>query len=104
MRCADCPDVPNGTRKRPICCRREGAQVTGAAKQWRCINCKRVIKAVHEPERCLCLGREFAEVAQMRIGDTVPHVPPPPDVRPAFTGAGGPSFKPARHGKRAPGR
>lgn len=25
MRCADCPDIDNGTRKRPICCLRAGA-------------------------------------------------------------------------------
>lgn len=25
MTCADCPDVPNGTVKRLICCRRTGA-------------------------------------------------------------------------------
>jgi hypothetical protein len=24
MQCADCPDIPNGTRKRAICCVREG--------------------------------------------------------------------------------
>lgn len=66
MRCADCPEVPNGTRKRPICCQRAG-------------------------------GR-------LKIGDTVPHVPPRLVVKPAFTGAGSPSFKPARHAKRAPGK
>lgn len=24
MRCVDCPDMPNGTNKRPVCCRRAG--------------------------------------------------------------------------------
>lgn len=66
MRCPDCPDMPNGTRKRPICCRREG-------------------------------GR-------LKIGDRVPHVLPKISVRPAFTGPGKSSFKPARHAKRAPGK
>lgn len=66
MRCADCPDVPNGTRKREICCKRAGGQ--------------------------------------LKVGDVVPHVQPPISIRPAFTGAGGPSFKPARHAKRAPGK
>lgn len=27
MRCVDCPDMPNGTRKRPTCCRRTGAEL-----------------------------------------------------------------------------
>lgn len=26
--CIDCPDLPNGVRKRAICCRREGALTT----------------------------------------------------------------------------
>ena len=65
-RCPDCPDLPNGTRKRLICCKRDG-------------------------------GR-------LKIGDKVPHVGPPLDIRPTFTGAGSPSFKPARHAKRGPGR
>lgn len=25
MICHDCPDLPNGTRKRPVCCKRQGA-------------------------------------------------------------------------------
>lgn len=62
--CPDCPEIPNGTRKRAICCRRAG-------------------------------GR-------LKVGDVVPFVPPAPIVKPAFTGAGAPSFKPARHGKRQP--
>jgi hypothetical protein len=66
MTCPDCPDVPNGTRKRAVCCRREGGK--------------------------------------LKVGDVVPHIPPKLDIRPAFTGAGKTSFKPARHAKRAPGK
>lgn len=64
--CPDCPEVPNGTRKRPVCCKREGDR--------------------------------------LKVGDKVPHVVAPPSVRPAFTGAGSPSFKPARHAKRGAGK
>ena len=60
--CPDCPDLPNGTRKRPICCRRAGGK--------------------------------------LKVGDVVPHVPQPLKIRPAFTGPGKPSFKPARKAKR----
>lgn len=61
MRCSDCPDLPNGTRKRPFCCKRAGA---------------------------------------LKVGDVVPLPVPKPDIRPAFTGPGRPSFKAARNGKR----
>ena len=40
----------------------------------------------------------------LKVGDRIPHIPPKIDIRPAFTGAGSPSFKPARHAKRAPGK
>lgn len=61
MRCVDCPDLPNGTRKRQTCCRREASVKVG--------------QVIPMPERKLV-------------------------VRPAFTGAGAPSFKPARKAKR----
>jgi hypothetical protein len=43
---------------------------------WRCVNCKRVIRSVKEPERSLdCKGRTFAHVYPE------PHVRRPEDVK-----------------------
>jgi hypothetical protein len=39
-----------------------------------------------------------------KVGDTVPLEPRKLDIRPAFTGSGKTSFKPARHAKRPPGK
>lgn len=36
----------------------------------------------------------------LKPGDVVPHIPEPLRMRPAFTGAGAPSFKPARKASR----
>lgn len=47
---------------------------------------------------------EAEAIRKARPGDVVPAAPPKRDIRPAFTGAGTPTFKPARHGKRAPGK
>lgn len=35
MRCADCPDLRNGTRKRAVCCQREGELRRRAAAEDR---------------------------------------------------------------------
>jgi hypothetical protein len=40
----------------------------------------------------------------LQIGDRVPLPPRKLEIRPAFTGAGSTSFKPARHGDRGPGK
>ncbi len=59
-------------------------------------------------ERMADLARQRAEEAEAiraaKPGDTIPAAPPKLSIRPAFTGAGAPSFKPARHGARAPGK
>lgn len=47
---------------------------------------------------------EAAAIRSAKPGDTIPAAPPKLAIRPAFTGAGAPSFKPARHGARPPGR
>lgn len=43
---------------------------------------------------------DLAPPVEMKIGDRLPMPPRKLDIRPAFTGAGGPSFKPARNGKK----
>lgn len=51
------------------------------------------------------LRNEEAEaIRKAQPGDVLPAVPPKIDIRPAFTGAGKTSFKPARHGARLPGK
>jgi hypothetical protein len=120
--CPDCPDLPNGTRKRQICCRREGAVVEREFKhvgqvgpgERVCEKCKgngqidrripagQFMAGHFQPcEKCAATG-----VLPLRLkkGDTVPHVPPALDIRPTFTGSGSTSFKPARHANRGPGR
>lgn len=39
-------------------------------------------------------------VRRAKVGDVLQLAPPKRDIRPAFTGAGAPSFKPARKGKK----
>lgn len=65
--CPDCPDIPNGTRKRAFCCRR-------------------------------------GKPANLKVGDVVPLRPKRLSLGPTFTGAGAPSFRPARHANRGPGK
>lgn len=48
---------------------------------------------------CVDWSRAPAE-QPLQIGDRVPMPPRKLDIRPAFTGAGAPSFKPARNGKK----
>lgn len=43
---------------------------------------------------------ERDRIRTAKPGDVLPASPRRPDVRPAFTGAGSPSFKPARNAKR----
>ena len=43
---------------------------------------------------------ERARIRSAQPGDTLPPAARKLDVRPAFTGAGAPSFKPARKGKK----
>lgn len=47
---------------------------------------------------------EAEAIRSARPGDVVPAGPPKLDIRPAFTGAGAPTFRPARHAKRPAGK
>lgn len=49
-------------------------------------------------------GGERARQTDLKVGDRVPMPERKLDIRPAFTGSGKPSFKPARHGNRGPGK
>lgn len=82
MRCIDCPDLPNGTNKRQICCRREGAMDN------RFPPTPGIKDAVEKVS------------ASLKVGDVVAMPERKLDVRPAFTGAGEPSWKAARGPKR----
>jgi hypothetical protein len=53
-----------------------------------------------EPDAALWPLIGEAERQRLKIGDRVPMPPRKLGIRPAFTGAGAPSFKPARNGKR----
>lgn len=82
--------MPNGTHKRQICCRREGAVIVETAPQ--------------KPTKVERARRETVTVAPakrtLQVGDVVPLPKRKLDVRPAFTGAGASSFKAARAPKR----
>lgn len=61
----------------------------------RCVDCPELPNKVRK--RPVCCRRAGGP---WKIGDKVPIEPRKLDIRPAFTGAGKPSFKPARNGKR----
>lgn len=49
-------------------------------------------------------AEEADAIRHAKPGDQIVSAPPRLEVRPAFTGAGAPTFKPARHGDRPPGK
>jgi hypothetical protein len=50
--------------------------------------------------RCLRCGEKKCDCPPLKKGDKVPILPRKLDIRPAFTGSGQTSFKPARNNKR----